>query len=440
MNKIVIVALVMLLNITGFAQIPSDTTLSIEIISGSKTPVPIPRIFSLNGYVGVVSNTQPDVLYEFQYKQNRTNWISLGFMPGPEIGTHMLIFNIPTNLVAPNSRIVSTKKFRVRSWKDRGDEDIPYWWLIKYFGDVDIDVFSSPMNDGWSILQNYQNGMNPFKWYPPPEEAEFNLEFQKNSDAKHTNAVLTILCNTRKVPDLYTIERASRTTEIYQPIGQLPGRQDVWNRYVDTNVDFFPEPIYRVHAHYPEPPLPFAELNEVTPKSIRNTILSVTAIPQTNGYELTVHHPLIRARYLLLVRDKNDRQWRASGYFVSGTNRNSVCLHIDKKGMMTDTQSPITMPPVNFLPDVVQPEFTAGWGEDTDGDGLPDIYEVLVTHTDPDDADTGGTGMRVLHPVFGNRLSFRMGFTPFTDWNTSSTGFVWGKTLWSKEVDVDIIP
>ena len=51
------------------------------------------------------------------------------------------------------------------------------------------------------------------------------------------------------------------------------------------------------------------------------------------------------------------------------------------------------MPAVKFLPDVVQPEFTAGYGEDSDGDGLPDIYEVLVTHTDPDNADTGDTGI-----------------------------------------------
>jgi hypothetical protein len=50
------------------------------------------------------------------------------------------------------------------------------------------------------------------------------------------------------------------------------------------------------------------------------------------------------------------------------------------------------MPQVRFLPDVVNPEFTAGWGEDSDGDGLPDIYEVLVTKTEPDNADTGVTG------------------------------------------------
>lgn len=60
--------------------------------------------------------------------------------------------------------------------------------------------------------------------------------------------------------------------------------------------------------------------------------------------------------------------------------------------MMHEGQSPIALPGVKFLPEVVEPEFTAGWGEDSDGDGLPDIYEVLVTQTDPADADTGNTG------------------------------------------------
>lgn len=47
--------------------------------------------------------------------------------------------------------------------------------------------------------------------------------------------------------------------------------------------------------------------------------------------------------------------------------------------------------------------------------------------------------MQVLHPVPGNRLSFRMGFTPFTGLNASSTGYVWGKTLWSDEVVIGVI-
>jgi hypothetical protein len=35
----------------------------------------------------------------------------------------------------------------------------------------------------------------------------------------------------------------------------------------------------------------------------------------------------------------------------------------------------------------------AGSGEDSDGDGLPDIYEVFVTGTEPDEIDTGHAGI-----------------------------------------------
>jgi hypothetical protein len=276
----------------------------------------------------MVSNTQSDVLYEMQYKQNKTNWISLGFFNGSEITNCQ-----PFGSWVPSTNGFNRKAFRIRSWQESWHNGIPDWWQIKYFGNVGVDAFGNPMSDGWFTLFKFQKGMDPFKWYPPPRPQD--------------------------------------------------------------------QSGYSVHAHYPEPP-PFAELSEVTATAISNTILPVTAKQQTNGYELTVLHPIVHARYLLLVRDKNDQQWRASGYFVSGTNRSPVFLHADKKGMMTDTQSPIALPAVKFLPDVVQPEFTAGWGEDSDGDGLPDIYEVLVTHTKPDAADTGDTGIPDGYRVFAD--------------------------------------
>jgi hypothetical protein len=321
MKRVTIAGLVMLLNFVVFAQIPSDANLRLQITRRSETGVSV-----------IVSNTQADVLYEFQYKQNRTNWVSLGFNNGSEISNSMS-FEIPTNSLVPTANLINSKSIRVRSWIDSWHIGIPDWWQVKYFGNVGIDAMGTPMGDGLYTVYKWQKGMDPFKWYPPP------------------------------------------------------GPKDQYG---------FPVP-----AHYPEP-IPYAELSEVTTKSIRNTILTVTTKQQTNGYELTVPHPITHARYLLLVRDKNDQQWRASGYFVSGTNRNPVCLHVNKKGMMTDAQSPIALPAVKFLPDVVQPEFTAGWGEDSDGDGLPDIYEVLVTHTKPDAVDTGDTGIPDGYKVFAD--------------------------------------
>ena len=55
--------------------------------------------------------------------------------------------------------------------------------------------------------------------------------------------------------------------------------------------------------------------------------------------------------------------------------------------------SPYILTKVEHVPNLEHPEFICGSGEDADGDGLPDIYEVLVTKTDPDKSDTGATGL-----------------------------------------------
>jgi hypothetical protein len=427
-KKVAIAGLVMALSFAALAQIPSDANLVIQVTALAGTNIP-------GTYVsGVVSNTESDVLYEMQYRQNKTNWNSLGFFDGSEIANCQPFRSWITNSVEFNK-----KAFRIRSWKDSYQLGIADWWQIKYFGKIGIDPDGDPMGDGWSNREKYGKEMDPFKWYQPPEP-QGHLTFQRGADAQHEDAILTWRCKNGPIPDAFAICRARQTIRgrtnliafpltrrtvdgkvitnqpppslnamyhslsfppwnnlvvlgSYQIIAQVPEQPNMQEyRYVDTNLDFFPPPVYRVQAHYPEP-TPFAKLREVTATTISNTILAVTVKQQTNGYELTVRHPFAHARYLLLVRDKNDQQWRASGYFVSGTNRHSVYLHVDKKGMMTDKQSPIALPKMKFLPDVVKPEFTAGWGEDGDGDGLPDIYEVLVTHTNPDDADTGDTGI-----------------------------------------------
>lgn len=262
--------------------------------------------------------------------------------------------------------------------------------------------------------------------------------YQGTNDFRHGHAVVTWQFNGGPKPDYVLIERATRTPRPmtndfrirrhppfgaansrfptnwprnlhsmygrpswqrqdpfvigpYQVVAQcrgVPGLKEY--RYIDPNVDTLFQPLYRIQPHY-SPPLR-ARLDRVDAAEIRKTIITITARPIADGYALTVPHPIPYARYLLLVRDKNDPQWRASGYFTSGTNRDRVYLHVDKKGMMHEGQSPLAMPEVKYLPDVVEPEFVTGWGEDSDGDGLPDVYEVLVTHTEPDNADTGNKG------------------------------------------------
>ena len=332
-------------------------------------------------------------------------------------------------------------KFVAGRWDDPLGDELPPLYkelVLRIDPFASGDPYGNQMGDGWNNLQKLQNNMDPFRAYPPPAPQSSVAFYQGTNDVRHGRAVLTWRVFNGPVPDYFLIERANRTmrpvtndmrfqrtppfgpngrfptnlppnfrpmngrpgfprenpmvTGPYEVVARAPGQAGLSEyRYIDPNVDTFFQPLYRIQPHY-TPPLR-AVLHQVDTTEIRKTIVSVVAQQTTNGYALTVPHPVPYASYLLLVRDKIDPHWRASGYFASGTNREPVYLHVDKQGMMHEGQSPIAMPEVKFLPDVVKPEFTAGWGEDSDGDGLPDVYEVLVTHTEPDNADTGDTGI-----------------------------------------------
>jgi hypothetical protein len=129
---------------------------------GSNLWIRVDGIFT-NTYVGIVSNTEPDVQYEIQSigDLTQTNWNSEGFIFGSE-ATNWTALAI--NLAG---RTNTALFFRIRSWIDSYDLGIPDWWQLEYFGYVGIDPYGDPAGDGYSNLYKYQHGLNPLVSYAP---------------------------------------------------------------------------------------------------------------------------------------------------------------------------------------------------------------------------------------------------------------------------------
>ncbi|MBI3880755.1 MAG: fibronectin type III domain-containing protein, partial [Verrucomicrobia bacterium] len=94
----------------------------------------------------------------------------------------------------------------------------------------------------------------------------------------------------------------------------------------------------------------------------------------SNFFTLTLFGTQSNFNYQILSRDDlKGAPWVSETFVVGPTNTNFAFATIS----MTNWSRRF---------------FVAGSGEDSDGDGLPDIYELMVTHTDPFNPDTGNTG------------------------------------------------
>jgi hypothetical protein len=413
----------------------------------AKPPKLVVRPRGINVLELAASSLRNQISYEILARTNSPTgqWRGLTWILGGSNSTVTTYYNLSEashGLTGLTLRTLPNWSFAIGSGEDSDGNGLPdvYEDLVTrsdpYSG---ADPYGDPDGDGWTTLQEMQNGTDPLRYdTDPPPPSGVSVRYFTNNTVKVTWS------QWGGSPDYFVIEKAQRTLRpgtnvgpfILQPPSRLnktnlneylatqreiqrrfgrpfsqrqdaisvtgefhflaqvparPGQHDY--SYTETNaaVTPFSDPSYRIRAHF-TPPL-HAFLDHLDIPGIRQTMLPVTARQTTNGYDLTVVRPIPYACYLLLVRDRNNPQWRASGYFTSGTNRNPVHLHVDPKGMMHEGQGPLAMPEVHLLPDVVVPEFTAGWGEDSDGDGLPDIYEVLVTGTDPLKTDTGNTGV-----------------------------------------------
>ena len=110
----------------------------------------------------VLSNTQADILYEIQAKNDlsQSNWFSLSFVYGSEL------MNWTPSWTATST---ATNLFmRIRSWQDSTGTGIPDWWWLNYFGQLtNVSAYTSLAGDGLTSLQKFQMGLNPTNYYNP---------------------------------------------------------------------------------------------------------------------------------------------------------------------------------------------------------------------------------------------------------------------------------
>lgn len=136
----------------------------------------IAQVTLTNGYFSAIaSNTLADVLYEVQTNGDLagTNWNTFGVFPffyGASLTNWTALDAIQIN------QTVTNVFFRLKSWQDDGS-GLPIWWQQQYGVS---DPYGDPDGDGWSNLQEFQNGTNPNSFDTPP--APTGLAFNYNSD------------------------------------------------------------------------------------------------------------------------------------------------------------------------------------------------------------------------------------------------------------------
>ena len=250
------------------------------------------------------------------------------------------------------------------------------------------DGYKDLSHDGWNNLQHWYNGSDPLRWSPAPPPA--NVRFWSGT------TTLTWAYSAMTPPQSFTILRKAPSApanawSVAATIKPVLDKYQLYE-YHETNQEAVRAFVYAVRANYTPPPTPVLPAR-CDREGIRQTIRQVDCKPGVDGYELTVAKTQPHFHYLMLVREGKSGFWKASGFFTGSANGNPVKLPADRRGMLLTNDGPVLLPKVEHIPILVQPEFICGSGEDADGDGLPDIYEVLATKTDPDKSDTGATGL-----------------------------------------------
>jgi hypothetical protein len=254
------------------------------------------------------------------------------------------------------------------------------------------DGYKDPDFDGWCNLQEMYNGTDPLRWNAPPPPS--NLGYHPVQRGGESVESVFWGYTPPAPPPFFTVFRKPRSApdSDWKAVGKVKGKNPgAYYEFIDTN-QIIASSVYSVVANYPAPPPRVLPLR-CDREGIRQTIRQVECKPFFSRYELTVANTQPHLHYLMLVREGKNGFWKASGFFIGSANGSPVKLPADRRGMLLTNDGPLLLPKVEHIPVLDQPEFTCGSGEDADGDGLPDIYEVLATKTDPDKSDTGATGL-----------------------------------------------
>lgn len=115
-----------------------------------------------NGYAWVtLHGTVQDEMYEILSKQtlSDTVWLS---------ETKILGVAEQTAVTVPVGERTNSLFLWARSWVDGDGNGLPEWWELQYFGHTGVDPYGDDDGDGWTNLQEWQNGTNPGLFESPP--------------------------------------------------------------------------------------------------------------------------------------------------------------------------------------------------------------------------------------------------------------------------------
>jgi len=152
------------------------------------------------------------------------------------------VSNVTTIAGGEDSSMISTADGSIYVWgsSGSGQQSTPFlvnlyanyssdgsgmsdWWELEYFGHLGVNPNADPDGDGWSILQEYQNGTNPTNFDTPPAVAGLTATQNTNS------TVVTLTWNAETpTPTNYVIYRTDYNYGTWQygsaqQIGEVAG-------------------------------------------------------------------------------------------------------------------------------------------------------------------------------------------------------------------------